>query len=327
MNYSDRIFGKIEIREPVILELARAASLRRLKGVDQGGYTRPFLRQPIITRFEHSLGACHLLKFFKAPLAEQIAGLAHDVSHGVFSHCLDYVFASGNGERQDHQDNIFSSFIKKTEIPAILEKHNFARRQTLDIKNFPLLEKKLPDLCADRIDYSLRYGLVSGLISKSQARFFIKKLKAENGQWIFQDYDSALKFTKLYSRLNSRFWTSLKAAAMMASGGACLKYALTKKYISRADLYTTDREVLVKIRKRLRGDKKLRQLFARMNNKVAYRQNPDDYDSRVFMKSRAIDPLCFYRGKLKRVSQIDLKWKRQLPRELKPKESFINFAK
>jgi len=84
MNYSDRIFGKIEIREPVILELARAASLRRLKGVDQGGYTRPFLRQPIITRFEHSLGACHLLKFFKAPLAEQIAGLAHDVSHGVF---------------------------------------------------------------------------------------------------------------------------------------------------------------------------------------------------------------------------------------------------
>jgi len=36
---------------------------------------------------------------------------------------LDYVFDEGNQKEQSHQDNIFEEFIKKTDIPEILEKY------------------------------------------------------------------------------------------------------------------------------------------------------------------------------------------------------------
>jgi HD superfamily phosphohydrolase len=39
MIYKDRVYGEVEITEPVILELINSPSLQRLTGVDQAGYT------------------------------------------------------------------------------------------------------------------------------------------------------------------------------------------------------------------------------------------------------------------------------------------------
>ena len=38
MEYTDRIYGKVNIEEPVILELINSPALQRLKGIDQSGY-------------------------------------------------------------------------------------------------------------------------------------------------------------------------------------------------------------------------------------------------------------------------------------------------
>ena len=64
-----------------------------------------------------------------------------------------------------------------------------------------------------------------------------------------------------------------------------------------------------------------------MNNKVKFKNNPNDYDAQVFCKSRVVDPLCDHNGEIKRVSEIDASWKAVMENELKPKEYFIKFER
>ena len=50
----------------------------------------------------------------------------------------------------------FSNYILSSDLPIIFKKYHLDIKFLLDEKNFPLKEKDLPDLCADRIDYTLR---------------------------------------------------------------------------------------------------------------------------------------------------------------------------
>ena len=92
MEYTDKIYGKIKIDEPVINDLIASEPLQRLKAVNQ--YGASFYRFPHLTtnRFEHSVGVYYILKRLGASVEEQIAGLLHDVPHTAFSHVSDIVF-------------------------------------------------------------------------------------------------------------------------------------------------------------------------------------------------------------------------------------------
>jgi len=325
MIYEDRIYGKIEITEPVILGLINSPSMQRLKDIDQAGYFEPHFPGISCTRFEHSLGVYVLLKKYSASIDEQIAGLIHDVSHSAFSHCIDYVLDIGSGEKHDHQDNIFDEFVRKSEIPEILKKYNLNLNYILDDENFPLKEKDLPDLCADRIDYSLRTAIIIKEIENG--KYFIDNLLVEDQKWIFKNFESAEKYAKLFLKLNTDYYAGLPSAVMFRTVGDYLRYALSKNYISESDLYTTDKIILKKIEPYIKIDSMLGLLFDRMNNKICFENNPNDYDGRVFCKSRVVDPLCLHNGKIQRVSDIDSGWKRVVAEESKPKEYFIKFLK
>ena len=156
MLYLDKVYGETEITEPVILDLIHSCTIERLKGIDQAGYFEPYFPNTKHNRFEHSLGVYILLKNFGASLEEQISGLIHDVSHSAFSHVTDGVLKNSSSEKEDHQDNIFEQFVKNSEIPKILVKYNIDVNYILNDDNFLLKEQKLPELCADRIDYILR---------------------------------------------------------------------------------------------------------------------------------------------------------------------------
>lgn len=85
------------------------------------------------TRFEHSLGVCHLATIFmnhirssqpelgvtdEQALAVQIAGLCHDLGHGPFSHCFESIAHMYN-ENFDHEAmsiDILKFIIKKYDI-------------------------------------------------------------------------------------------------------------------------------------------------------------------------------------------------------------------
>ncbi|MBI2268442.1 MAG: HD domain-containing protein [Candidatus Blackburnbacteria bacterium] len=325
MKYIDRVYGNFEIDEPVILELINSKTIQRLKDIDQAGYFEPHFSETAHSRFEHSVGVYLLLKMYGASIEEQIAGLIHDVSHSAFSHCIDYVLDAGSEKEHNYQDNVFDEFVRKSEIPEILRKYGLNIEYILDDKNFPLKEKDLPDLCTDRIDYSLRTAIVFKEIENG--KYFIDNLLAENGQWIFKDFESAEKYAKLFLKLNTDYYAGLPSAVMFRTVGDYLRYALSKKYISEIDLYTTDKIVLGKIEPHIKTDSTLSLLFDRMNNKIGFRNNPNDYTRKVFCKSRIVNPLCWHNGKVKRVSYVESSWNGIIERESRPKEYFLKFDK
>ena len=325
MKYIDNVYGETEISEPVILELIGSPTFRRLKGISQFGYIADRSLWGAHSRFDHSLGVSLLLKKYGASLEEQIAGLIHDVSHGVFSHCIDYVLAEGFEKEQKHQDSILNDFVMRSEIPVILEKYGINEEFILDDKNFPLKEKDLPDLCADRIDYSLRDAIECGEIRGKESQNFLDKLLINDNAWIFGDFSIAKHYCELFSKMNSKYYCGLSTALMFGTVGNYLKRALDKGYILKDDLYTTEEKVLAKIALFIEKDKQLGLFFDRMNRKVDISEDKDDYDMHIFCKSRAVDPLFRDGSKIKRVSEVDEQWRTMLEKELAPKEYFIKF--
>lgn len=332
MIYQDRIYGKIKIEEPVILELIKSPSLQRLKEISQGAHCPIFfkiLKLPFqecqVFRFEHSLGVFILLKTFGVSLEEQIAGLIHDVSIPVFSHAVDYALKEGSETDHSFHDKIHEKFVKKSEIPKILKKYEFEIEYILNEKNFPLKEKPLPDLCADRIDYSIRDGVVYKVISKKEAQNFIKNLNVINNRWVFKNKGWAEKFAKFYKRMNDDFYSGVVSALMFRTVGDLISHSLSKKFISYNDLFTTDRNVLRKLKKYRKKDKKLDLFFQRAEGKIKFKLTEKDYNSHCFCKSRAVDPLFKSKNEIKRLSQINRNWAKVVKQDLKPKEYFIKF--
>lgn len=325
MKINDKVYGDVEISEPVLEALIASPSLQRLKHIDQAGFQEPHFPGSAHSRYEHSVGVCNLLRQYGAPLEEQIAGLIHDVSHSAFSHCADYVLAEGSQKEQSHQDNIFDDYVMNSEIPAILLKYGYDIKRILDDSNFPLKEKKLPDLCADRIDYSLRSTVA--FKETPDVSYFLKNLTAENGQWIFKDFESALAYAKHFLKLNTLYYSGPATAAMFQSISDYLRRALQEGYITKQDLYTTDQQVLAKIAPHHPTDPQLLLFWERMNNRIPYKNDPTDYDGEVFCKSRSVDPLCRHEGKIQRVSDIDPTWKQTCQADSKPKQYFVKFER
>jgi hypothetical protein len=207
-----------------------------------------------------------------------------------------------------------------------LGKYGLDTKFILDDKNFPLKENKLPDLCADRIDYALRMGVIFGEIGVSIKDDLLHKLRVFNGQWVFGDKASAQRFARLFLRLNTVYLSSFKSAVMFLAVGDCIKCALQKGYVSEADLYTTDKQVLNKVKKIVSKNSELKRLWLRMNNLARPRNCAGGRGTAVYCKSRIVDPLFLQDGHAKRFSQLDPKWAKIVEQELKPKQYFIKFS-
>ncbi|MFA5754607.1 MAG: HD domain-containing protein [Patescibacteria group bacterium] len=324
MKINDRLYGQIEITEPIILELLSSPSLMRLKHIDQGGYSGSF-SPDVISRLEHSIGVYWLLKIYRAPLTEQVAGLIHDVSHSAFSHCIDYILENGDGGQQNHQDNVFNEFVRKSEIPTILEKYDLELDYLLNDDNFPLKERPLPDLCADRIDYFLRTAVMLGRATLEEAQYFLGNLTIQNKQWVFKNIEAAEKYAELFLWMNDNYWASVMSAAMHLSVGDYLSYALQKGYIAYEDLYTTDQEVLDKIQPYIVKDQKLDFFWKRMNNKSGFTEDTANYERVVSLKSRVVDPLFMDQKQIRRLSDVQEEWRDIVFTGLKPKDRFLRF--
>lgn len=326
MIITDRLFGRITITEPVIIELIKSPAFQRLKKIDQVGYYPGFFSGSPRNRFEHSIGVYYLLKLFGVPIAEQIAGLLHDVSHSAFSHAIDYIAAAGSPTTQSHQDDILSDFLNQTKIPNILKQYDYRINDLMNDQRFPLKERPLPEMCADRIDYTLRDALGEHDIEHAPARNFIDQLIIVDQQWVFKKISPARAFARLFHKLNDRYYSGKITALMFYSLKSYLQHALDQKYIKFDDLYTTDAQVLKKIAKFHRQDITLKKYWARMNNRVAYKINQTGHGAKIICKSRAIDPKFITAdGKVKTLSQIDAGWRAIIKKELKPKEYFIEF--
>jgi uncharacterized protein len=324
MLYQDKVYGESAIEEPVILGLMGCPALTRLKDIDQAGYFEPHFPGSKHSRFEHSVGDYLLLKKFNASLEEQIAGLIHDVSHSVFSHCVDYMNSHGSGAKQDHQDKAHKGYVLNSELPEIFKKFGLDTEFILDDVNFPLQENDLPDICADRIDYILRDIIAFKIGTNEDVEFLLKNLSVMDNKWVFKNIDSAKAFAEFFYKINSVCYSGLTTAIMFKTVGDYCDHALSKGYIIPQDLYTTDTEVLNKINSHLSDDKELENFWRRMHDPKCAINDPGT-GHEMKLKSRIVDPLFIDNGGIKRYSEVDEKWQEVIASELKPKEYFLKF--
>ena len=325
MRIADRIYGEFEISEDVLQALLRSPAVNRLRGIDQSGYPEPFFPGAPCTRFEHSVGVLCLLRRFGASLAEQVAGLIHDVSHTVFSHAIDYALDESSGVTQSFQDDVHESFIRSSEIPAILSKHGFDLEYILDDTHFPLKETTLPDICADRLDYSLRTALVFHRREVMELHRLVDSLEVHGERWVFCTRSFAQDYAELFREMNTFLYCNMVAGVMNMTVGRFVRHALERGYLARADLHTTDAEVLAKVKSFLAEDTELRRLFARMNNAVPFTTDRGRYDLYIRSKSRVVDPLCLVDGEARRLSEVWPAWGETVRAESQPKEYFVRF--
>ena len=149
---TDPIYGTFEI-DLVLKELIQTKPIQRLKGVHQGGASYLVNPEWNVTRYEHSVGTMLLVRNMGGSIEEQIVALLHDVSHTAFSHVVDFALENKN---EDYHEQIYVKVIEESEIPEVLHRHGFKKEILFEMDPWTILEKPLPDLCADRVDYTLR---------------------------------------------------------------------------------------------------------------------------------------------------------------------------
>jgi len=111
--FNDPVYGFVTIPDELIFDLVEHQCFQRLRRIKQLGLTHLVYPGALHTRFQHSLGAMHLMTRamselrFKGhditneeALSVKIAILLHDIGHGPYSHALEHSIVDGVSHEQ-----------------------------------------------------------------------------------------------------------------------------------------------------------------------------------------------------------------------------------
>jgi HD superfamily phosphohydrolase len=168
---NDPLYGFIHVKSELIFDIISHPFFQRLRHIKQLGLTDLVYPGALHTRFQHALGAMHLmgrvldnLRFKGIEIsaeeyeAAQVAVLLHDVGHGPFSHALEYSLLPG----------IRHESISYLLMSALNEEFNNALDLTLRIfrNSYPrkfFYQLISSQLDIDRLDYLNRDCFFSGV--------------------------------------------------------------------------------------------------------------------------------------------------------------------
>jgi hypothetical protein len=235
MLLGDLVYGQFDVDEPVLVKLIRSPSVQRLKGIAQYGIPHDYYPVPGFSRFDHSLGVMLLLRRLGASIEEQAAGLLHDVSHTAFSHVTDYVLRD---DGENDQDARHKAYFYSTELPDILVRFGLDPERIATTEEYGLLEREAPDLCADRVDYSLReFALTTtnGLIKKTLSSLFVFDERI-----LFTTKEAAEAFAMKYLECHSTKWASVEKTVRQHLFAGAIRAALDSGELTFGDLFYDD---------------------------------------------------------------------------------------
>ena len=302
MEIDDILFGKWSI-DGVLEELISSEPIQRLKGIYQAGAGYWVNEKWNVTRYDHSIGTMLLVKKLGGSTQEQIAALLHDVSHTAFSHVIDFAL---DNRQEDYHESIFEQVIIRSEIPHILERHGYDyRRILLDHSKWTLLERPAPELCADRIEYTLRDMYTYGVITKGEVLDFLAKLIVVDGKIAVLDIEAAEWFTETYYKEVIGFFMDPLNVYGYDVLAKALKIALDKELLGLDTLLQTDTEVMELLCNT--GDA---EVDCYINLLQRGREVKADDTGVRKGKVRLIDPAVVVDGELKKASFLSMKVRR-----------------
>lgn len=307
MRYLDRLYGSIEILEPILLDLMQTRAMRRLKGVLQHGVTALIgITQPV-TRFEHSMGVMGLVRRFGGSLDEQIAALLHDVSHTAFSHVIDYV-VEGH-DRQSYHEDMKERIMAASDLPAVLAQHGFDWRDFLHEDRYPLLEQAAPALCADRLDYFLRDSFDLGLSTLDEIQRALAHLIVHDTRIVVDDLDAARWLGETYIAADQASWANFREVGLYELTARAIKRAMSLGAIVEDDFWGTDDQLWAKLHA-IANVEVQRQLKS-ISPHTRFEWDVDAPTFRVSTKLRTIDPDVLIDGRLVQLSSLDPDFERR----------------
>lgn len=300
MIITDRIYGKVEVTDPLIIDLLGSTPMQRLKQISQDGATH-FI-QPIwnANRFEHSFGAWHLAKRFDRPIEEQVACLLHDVPHTAFSHVVDFVMEDHN---QEYHDRFLKQVVLNSDIPSICQKHELDIHKILQKADFYLLDNKTPELSFDRWDYFMRDAYMMGILPLESVELIISSAKLKDKQFYFEDVNIASQLCLTSLMVCQLGYVSATSHGSWFLLAAALKVALKENVITEDDLFSTDQVVWNKLIDTHNEtiNAYLQRLQPGKEFEYAAKEDAEFYGKN---KARYIDPLVLENDQLKKTSEL-----------------------
>ncbi len=299
MKVTDKIYGEYII-DGLLKELIFSSPVQRLKGIYQGGASYLVNEKWNVTRYEHSIGVMLLIKQLGGSLEEQIAGLLHDISHTAFSHVIDFVFEN---KEEDYHEKIYHQIITNSEIPSTLKKYGYDYKNILlDNSKWQLLEQPAPELCADRVDYTLRDMYQYGNITLEEVHHFLDYLVIIDGKMYLQQIEAAEWFVKTYYKEVIDFFMNPLNIYGYDFLAKTLKVALDKHIINLNTLLGTDEEVMNLLH--VSDDEDVKKLLSHIHRHVQVKEDIFEYDLHRKNKVRLIDPSVLYKNKRIRASKL-----------------------
>lgn len=302
MNITDSIYGEFTI-EQILEELINTKEVQRLKNIHQGGASYLVNSNWNVTRYDHSIGVMLLIRIMGGSIQEQIAGLLHDISHTAFSHVVDFVLENKD---EDYHEKIFKSIIESSMIPYILGKYGYNYKDIVfDDSKWTILEKSAPDLCADRIDYTLRDMFNYGFISKKEVEEFLEHLVLVKGELVINSIEVAEWFVKTYYKEVIGFFLNPLNVYGNDTLSKAIKEALYLKEINLNDMLIDDNHVLELLNKS--KNRRVSELMESLSEDVRVIESSNDYDIHQVNKLRLIDPKIIINQSICRVSDKSIK--------------------
>lgn len=298
LRWTDRVYGDVAIDDPEVLALIDGPTFARLGRIKQAGpsaLAHPF---KTVTRREHSLGVYLLLGRLEADRRERVAGLLHDISHTAFSHAIDFLYTS---EEQDHHEALKPRLLHNADIEAPLVAMGFAPEDFYDDAIYPLLERPLPWLCADRLDYFLRDSLACGVSTPESAQRTLAHLTVIDQVIAFDDLDAARDAAERFAVMNRDWWASPTESYIYNEFADALREGFRLGVLDEPALLTDDATVLDRLRSA--GSPLIDRKLAAVT--TIEPEMLDRFEPRVIPKARWLDPPVRVDGGWRRLSELE----------------------
>jgi len=300
MQYVDNVYGEIEIKEKVILDIINTKAFSRLKKITQAGSVNYIQSGREMTRYEHCIGTWYLSYLYQRPMEEQIACLIHDISHTAFSHVIDIVVKE---KTFDFGESKLTEIILKSDIPKIIKKYGYNLDNVLNKSQFPLLNNDLPDISFDRYDYFLRDGYTIGFLPKQIIELFLQNILEKDQKLYFTDVRIASTYAIMYASFSRLIWLDPTAHGSFFLLAGVIKEAISDGLISEKEFFSDD----ITLMKKFRSSKNphIIRLLKRLKpgNEFVYAKK-DEAEFYGPNKPRTVDPLVMVKGKLERLSSL-----------------------
>ena len=203
--FNDPIYGFITIESDLILQLINHPYFQRLRRISQMGLSVLVYPGAHHTRFEHAIGAMHVMQKVINVLkrknikisnheseALQIAILLHDIGHGPFSHATENIILKG----VDHEyislkiiEKLNDIFEKKLALALKIIKNEYHRKFM-----YQLISGQID---VDRLDFLKRDSFYTGVTEgniNSERIITMMDVKNENLVFEYKSIHSIEKF-------------------------------------------------------------------------------------------------------------------------------------